>query len=80
MNKVLPYSTGNSIQCSMVTKWEGNPKKGICVYVWLIHFAVQQKLTQHYNAKKNLKLEIYDSSVDYIPANMIKIILYLSQI
>ena len=30
--------------------------------------------------KKNLKLEIYDSSVDYIPANMIKIILYLSQI
>ena len=63
----------------MVTKWEGNPKKGIYVYVWLIHFAVQQKLT-HYNAKKNLKFEIYDSSMDYIPANMIKIIPYLGQI
>jgi len=27
---------------------KSNPKKGICVYVWLIHFAVQQKLKQHY--------------------------------
>ena len=26
------------------------PKKGICVYVQLIHFAVQQKLTQHCKA------------------------------
>ena len=25
-------------------------KKGIHVYVWLIHFAVQQKLTQHCKA------------------------------
>ena len=24
-------------------KWEGNPKKEIYVYIWLIHFAVQQK-------------------------------------
>ena len=28
------------------TNWEGNRNKGeIYVYVWLIHFAVQQKLT-----------------------------------
>ena len=25
-------------------------KEGICVYIWLIHFAVQQKLTQHCKA------------------------------
>ena len=32
-------------------KREGNPKKGrIWVYVQLIHFAVQPKLTQHWKA------------------------------
>ena len=25
-------------------------KEGICVYVWLIHFIAQQKLTQHCRA------------------------------
>ena len=41
-------------------KWEGNPKKeGMYVHVWLIHFAVQQKLIQHCKAiflqLKNIK-------------------------
>ena len=31
-------------------KWEENPKGGIYVYVWLIHLAVQQKLTQQCKA------------------------------
>ena len=31
-------------------KWEGNSKKGIYVYLRLIHFAPQQKLTQHCKA------------------------------
>lgn len=26
-------------------KWEGNPKKRSYVYIWLIHFAVQPKIT-----------------------------------
>ena len=29
-------------------KWEGNPKRGyVYVHGYLVHFAVQQKLTQH---------------------------------
>ena len=31
-------------------KWEGNPREGRHVYVWLIHFAVQWKLMQHCKA------------------------------
>ena len=31
-------------------KWGGNIKRGIYVYVWLIHFAVQQKPTQYFKA------------------------------
>ena len=32
-------------------KWERNPRKrGYIVYMWLIHFAVQQELTQHCKA------------------------------
>ena len=31
-NENLLYSTGNSTQCSVVTKWEGNPKReDICI-------------------------------------------------
>ena len=30
---------------------KSNPKMGICVCVWLTHFAVQQKLIQHYKTK-----------------------------
>ena len=33
-NENLLYTTGNSTQCSVVTKWEGNPKKRgyVCVH------------------------------------------------
>ena len=34
----------------MGPEWEGNLKRGIYVYVELIHFVVQQKLTQQYKA------------------------------
>ena len=48
-NENLLYSTGNSTQCSVVTKMGRKSKKqGIYVYVYLIHFAVQQK--QHCKA------------------------------
>ena len=38
-------SIGNSTQCSMVTK---TGDIDIYIYAELIHFAIQQKLTQHY--------------------------------
>ena len=38
----------SALNAQSFPKWEGNPKKeGIYVYVWLMHFAVQQKLMQH---------------------------------
>ena len=44
----LLYSTGDSIQCSVVTEMGRKSKKGgIYVYVWLIHFAAQHKLIQY---------------------------------
>ena len=42
------YSTGNSTQYSVVTRVGRKSKKErIYVYMWPIHFATQQKLTQH---------------------------------
>ena len=32
-NESLLYSSGNSIQCSVVPKWEGNPQKRGHVYM-----------------------------------------------
>ena len=47
-NKNLLYSTGNSTQYSVLAYLGKESKKEwIYVYVYLIHFAVQQKLTQH---------------------------------
>ena len=47
-NNNLLYSTGNSTQCSVMTYMGIESKKEwIYIYVQLIHFAVQQKLTQH---------------------------------
>ena len=41
----LPYSMGNSTQCSVVTQMgEECRREGICVYVQLTHFSVQQTL------------------------------------
>ena len=47
-NKDLLYSTGNSAQC-YVAAWMGGECGGewIHVYVWLSHFAVHLKLSQH---------------------------------
>ena len=47
-NKTLLYSPGNSTQYPVMT-YVGivSKKELIYVYIWLIHFAVQQKLTQH---------------------------------
>ena len=53
-NKDLLYSTGNSTQYSVLTCMGKYLKRGgvcmyvcVCVCVCMIHFAVQQKLTQH---------------------------------
>ena len=41
----LPYSMGNSTQCSVVTQMgEESRREGISVYVQLTHFSVQQTL------------------------------------
>ena len=47
-NKGLLYRTGNSAQC-YVAAWMGGEFGGerIHVYVWLNHFAVHLKLSQH---------------------------------
>ena len=47
-NKVLLYSTGNSVQC-YVAAWMGGESGGewIHVYVWLNPFTVHLKLSQH---------------------------------
>ena len=50
-NENLLYSTGNSTRCSVMTEMGRKSKKdGIYVYIWLIHFAAQQKLTQQCKA------------------------------
>ena len=54
----LLYSTGSSAWCSVMTQMGGmgvrvegrSKREGIYVYIWLIHFTVQQKLTQHCKA------------------------------
>jgi len=33
-------------------------REGIHVYVWLIHFAMQQKLTQHFKAYIPIKINL----------------------
>ena len=47
-NRHLLYSTGNSAQCHMAA-WMAGEFGGewIHVYVWLSHFAVYLKLSQH---------------------------------
>ena len=46
-NKDLPYSTGNSIQYSVIIYVRKESKrKWICVYTWLSYFVIQQKLSQ----------------------------------
>ena len=50
-NENLLYSSGNSTQHSVVTYMRReSEKEGIYVYVWLIHFAVQWKLTEYCEA------------------------------
>ena len=47
-NKYLLYCTGNSTQYSLVTYiGKESKKEWICGHVKLIHFTVQQKLTQN---------------------------------
>ena len=48
INENLPYSPGISTQCSVVVcMGRVSKKEWIYIYVQLIHFAIQQKLTQH---------------------------------
>ena len=50
-NENLLYGTGNSTQHSVVTQMGKKSKKRGNIYtVQLIHFTVQEKLTQHYKA------------------------------
>ena len=61
----LPYSTENSTQRSAGMEMGRKSKKeGICVYMWLSHFAVQQKITvkQLYFNKKEKK-----KALNFIP-------------
>ena len=55
----LPHSTGASAQCSVMTYMEKESKKDwVCVYVQLIHFAVEQKyktVNQPHSNKINFK-------------------------
>ena len=49
-NGKLLYSTGSSDRYSMMIEgWDGemSESEGIYVHIWLIHFVVQQKVTQH---------------------------------
>ena len=46
-NKVLLYSTGNNCQYSVINQ-TGKEYEKDYIYVKLNHFALQQKLTQHY--------------------------------
>ena len=49
-NRVLLYSTGNYIQYPVITySGKEHEKEYMCVYIYIYvnHFAVQQKLTQH---------------------------------
>ena len=47
----LLYSSGNSTQHSVVTYMRReSEKEGIYIYVWLIYFAVQWKLTEYCEA------------------------------
>ena len=63
-NKVLLYSTQNSIQCPVMSHNEKEyKKKDVCVCIYLNHFAVQQKVTQHSKStilplKKNKAFEM----------------------
>ena len=47
-NKDLLYSTGKSVQCHLAA-WVGGEfgREWMYVYVWLSHFAVRLKLSQH---------------------------------
>ena len=50
-----PHSTGRSARCFVTTERGGRETQegrdmGIYVYVWLIHFVIQQKLTHHCKA------------------------------
>ena len=57
----LQYSTKSSALCSLMMKRSGI---GIYVYIKLIHFIVQQKLTQHCRAIKCvLSLSVVSDSV-----------------
>ena len=46
-NEVLLYSTGNYIQWNMM---EDIMRKRMYIYVYLGHFAAQQKLTEHHKS------------------------------
>ena len=55
----LLYSVGNSTRFSVTWKVGKSRREGICIYIWLIHLAVQQKLAQRCEAtipqlKKNI--------------------------
>ena len=51
VNRLRMDLTGNSIRCSVMTYMGTESRREwIYIYVWLIHFAVQQKLTQHCKA------------------------------
>ena len=56
-NKDLLYRAGNSTQYSVITYLGKESEKG-WIYVYMNHFAVHLKLTQHYNhLYSNMKIK-----------------------
>lgn len=57
VNEKLPYNTGDSTQCAVVTYagWESE-KEWTHVCMWLIHFAIQQGTNQHLKQLSSSKL------------------------
>ena len=50
-------SWGTLLSALWWLKWKGNPKKeGLYVHMWLIHFALWRKLTQHCEATVKVKV------------------------
>ena len=49
-NEKLLYSTENSTWCSVVTEMGKKSITRMCMYLWVIYFYGQQKLTQRYKA------------------------------
>ena len=51
---------GTLLNALWLPKWEGNPRKRVYIFIYmrLIHFAVQQKLTQEQRQKSGCRASL----------------------